>query len=425
LTQVTTQLQSLRDIALEANAGTVSTANLTALAAQAQQIQTSLLALGNTQDGNGNYIFAGFASQTQPFSAAAAGATYSGDQGQQQVQIAAGQTVAAGDNGGTVFGGSGFNSIKTGNGTFTVAAGTANAGSGVLGAATVSPTSIAAGGSTTYAGGTYKITFTSPTDYSIADTTTAVPPVTTTTAYTNFAPGGTITYGGVQVAITGQPASVAAAASNTGTGVLGNAVLANSNTYAGDAYKITFTSSTDYSIADTTTAVPPVTTTTAYTNFTPGGTITLGSVNVPMTGQPANGDSFNVALDSFTVAPSTNQSIFATVQGLITAMQAGTGTATSATQLSNSIAGSLSNIDQALNNVSTLQSSVGGRLSSIATQFSFATSQQLQLQTSIASLQGVNYAAAVSSLAAQNTTLTAAMQAYTLTQGLSLFKYIS
>jgi len=45
----------------------VSNQNLSALATQAQQIQASLLSLANTQDGNGDYIFAGYAAQTQPF----------------------------------------------------------------------------------------------------------------------------------------------------------------------------------------------------------------------------------------------------------------------------------------------------------------------------------------------------------------------
>ena len=53
----------------------------------------------------------------------ATGATYNGDQGQRQVQIAAGQTVADGDNGDTV-----FNQIKTGNGTFAASAAAGNTG---------------------------------------------------------------------------------------------------------------------------------------------------------------------------------------------------------------------------------------------------------------------------------------------------------
>src|SRR5271154_2196133 len=99
MSQVQTQLQSLRDLALEANSGILTNSNLSAIATQAVQIQNSLLALANTTNGNGEYIFGGFAAQTQPFTLSAAGATYNGDQGQRQIQIAAGQTVADGDSG--------------------------------------------------------------------------------------------------------------------------------------------------------------------------------------------------------------------------------------------------------------------------------------------------------------------------------------
>src|ERR1700676_27949 len=133
LSQVQTQLQALRTLALEANSGTLTNANRSAIATQAVHIQNSLLALANTQNGNGEYIFGGFAAQTQPFTLSATGATYNGDQGQRQVQIAAGQTVADGDNGDTV-----FNQIKTGNGTFVASAASINTGTGILGANTVS-----------------------------------------------------------------------------------------------------------------------------------------------------------------------------------------------------------------------------------------------------------------------------------------------
>src|ERR1700688_4683190 len=147
LSQVQTQLQALRTLALEASSGTLTNSNRSAIASQAAQIQNSLLALANTQNGNGEYIFGGFAAQTQPFTLSAAGATYNGDQGQRQVQIAAGQTVADGDNGDTV-----FNQIKTGNGTFTVAPSALNSGSGIIGATTVSNPAA-------YDDGTYSITF--------------------------------------------------------------------------------------------------------------------------------------------------------------------------------------------------------------------------------------------------------------------------
>jgi len=320
LTQVTSQLQSLRDLALEANSGTESTQNLSAIATQVQQIQQSLLGLANTQDGNGNYIFGGYATQTQPFALTATGAAYSGDNGQNQVQIAAGQTVASADNGNTV-----FNNILTGNGSFTVTANAANTGSGLIGAATVTDP-------TAYTAGDYAINFTTADSYQVVNSTT-------------------------------------------------NAVV-TSGTY------------------------------------TSGQAISFNGTNINLTGTPAAGD-------SFAVTPSTNQSIFSTVQNLVTALQAANGTATSSTQLSNSITGAINDIGQALDQVATVQASVGGRLNAITTQLSVNTSQQTQLQTTIASLQGLNIVSAYSTLEAQNTTLSAAMQAFTITQGLSLFKYIS
>jgi len=141
-------------------------------------------------------------------------------------------------------------------------------------------------------------------------------------------------------------------------------------------------------------------------------------VQVTLTGQPAAGDSFSVA-------PSTNQSVFTTVQNLVSALQQqGTTSAAGEAQLNNSINVAINNIDQALNQSETVQSSVGARLNTITTQQSMASDQQVQLQKSISNLQSLDYPTAITSLDEQNTTLSAAMQAFTLTQGLSLFKFI-
>jgi len=319
LSQVQTQLQSLRDLALEANNSTLSAQDRSAIATQATQIQASLVALANTQDGNGEYLFGGFSSQTQPFTLSATGATYNGDQGQRQVQIAPGQGIADSDNGNAV-----FNQIKTGNGVFVATAALANTGTGALGAATVS----AAAG--TYDGGTYSINFTAPGTYEVRDSTNA---------------------------------------------------LVTSGTY------------------------------------TDGGTISFHGVQVTLTGQPAAGDSFSVA-------PSANQSMFTTVQNLVTALQTSASTSAGMTQLNNSMGAAINNIDQALGNMSNVRASIGARLNTITTQQSVAGSQQIQLQTSISSLQSLDYASAITTLDQQNTTLSAALQAYTITQGLSLFKYL-
>jgi flagellar hook-associated protein 3 FlgL len=320
LTQVQSALQSLRDLALEANSGTESSQGLSAIATQASQIQSSLLGLANTQDGSGNYIFGGYSTQTQPFTLTATGATYNGDQGQRQVQIAAGQTVVIGDNGDLV-----FNQVKTGNGTFVASAAAANTGTGVVGATSVSDPAA-------YTGGTYAINFTAANAYQVVNTAT-------------------------------------------------NAVV-TSGTYAA------------------------------------GQTIAFSGLQITLSGQPAAGDSFSVA-------PSSDQSLFTSVQNLVTALQSPGSGGTAAAQLNNSINSAINNIDQALSQTQTVQSSVGARLNSITTQQSVAGDQQVQLQQSISTLQSLDYASAITSLDSQNTTLSAAMQAFTLTQGLSLFKFIS
>jgi flagellar hook-associated protein 3 FlgL len=317
LSQVQSQLQALRNLALEANSGILTNSNLSSIATQAVQIQNSLLALGNTTNGNGEYIFGGFAAQAQPFTLSATGATYNGDQGQRQVQIAAGQTVADGDNGDTV-----FNQIKTGNGTFTVAAAAGNTGNGVVGATTVSNPAA-------YDGGTYAISFGAAGAYTVKEGATVV---TTGT----YADGGTIAFNGVQVTLNGQPA----------------------------------------------------------------------------------------AGDTFSLAPSTNQSLFTTVQNLVNALQTGLSSSVSSAGFNNSINGAINNIDQALDQTSNVRATIGGRLNSITTQQSVATSQQTQLQQSISNIQGLDYASAITTLDQQNTTLSAALQAFTLTQGLSLFKFL-
>jgi flagellar hook-associated protein 3 FlgL len=318
LAQVQTELQTLRDLALQANNSSVSSDGRAAIASQATQIQNSLLSLANTQDGNGEYIFGGFSTNNQPFTLTPSGAGYAGDQGQRQVQIAAGQTIADGDNGNSV-----FNQIKTGNGTFNASAVAGNTGTGVLGASTVQNPAA-------YDGGTYAINFTAANTYEVRDSAN---------------------------------------------------VLVTSGSY------------------------------------TAGQSISFRGVQVTLNGQPATGD-------SFTVAPSTNQSVFTTVQNLVAALQGAGGTPGTQAQLNNSLASAINNIDQALGQTSNIRATIGARLNSITTQQSVSSSQQIQLKASIASLQSLDYASAITTLTLQNTTLSASMQAFTLTQGLTLFKYL-
>jgi flagellar hook-associated protein 3 FlgL len=234
------------------------------------------------------------------------------------VQIGAGQTVVVGDNGDLV-----FNQVKTGNGTFNVTPASTNSGTGILGATAVTDPA-------DYTGGTYSIEFTAPDAYQVVNS------------------GGTVVTSG---------------------------------------------------------------------SYTSGQAITFAGMQVTLSGAPATGD-------SFAVAPSTNQSVFTTVQNLANALQQSTATPAGEAQLNNSIVSAINGIDQALDNTQTVQSSVGARLNTITTAQAVATTQQTQLQQSISNIQSLDYPSAVTTLDSQNTTLSAAMEAYTQTEGLSLFKYL-
>jgi flagellar hook-associated protein 3 FlgL len=205
--------------------------------------------------------------------------------------------------------------------------------------------------------------------------------------------------------------NVSAAAGNTGTGILGATTVSNPTAYTGGSYTIEFTAPNAYKVVSSTGATV---TSGAYAS---GQAISFAGLEVTLSGQPA-------AADNFDVAPSSNQSLFATVQNLATALGQGNATPAAQAQLNNSIAGAVNGIDQALQHLQTVQSSVGARLNSITAQQSVATTQQTQLQQSITSIQGLDYASAITTLDSQNTTLSAAMQAFTQTQGLSLFKYL-
>ena len=385
-----------------------------------------------------------------------------------------------------------FNQIKTGNGTFAVAAAAGNAGSGVVGATTAANPNASTGAP-------FKIAFTAANTYQVTDASNDV------VAGGAYTAGQTIAFNGLNVALGGQPASgdsftvtpaangvvgVTAAAANTGSGVT------NSSSYTGSNYNIAFTSATTYQVQNVTSgqtvstgtyaagqaitvgdeqvtlngtpkngdlfAVDPstnanysVTPATANTGtgyadpigysggaysikfltpstyqvldagnnavtsgaYTAGQAITFAGVQVTLTGTPAPGDTFGVA-------PSTNQSLFTTVQNLVTAIQNGASSADK-TQLNNSIASGLNNLDQAISQTSTVQAEVGGRQNAITTALSLQSSQQIQLKTTISSLQGTDYLSATATLTSLNTTMSAALEAYTLTEGLSIFKYIS
>lgn len=104
LSSVVNLLQRVRDLAVQANNGSQNAADRKAAASEVSQLLDTMKSLANTQDANGEYIFAGFKTGQQPFSTNSSGTvSYSGDQGQRQLQIGPSRSVPVGDSGSNVF----------------------------------------------------------------------------------------------------------------------------------------------------------------------------------------------------------------------------------------------------------------------------------------------------------------------------------
>jgi flagellar hook-associated protein 3 FlgL len=184
-------LQRLRELAVQASNATETAESRRMIATEVRQRLDGLLQLANTQDGNGQYLYAGYSTGTRPFAATPAGYQYNGDQGQRLVQVGPGTLLADSDSGAAI-----FQLVRNGNGVFVAGADAANTGSGVIGARGVADPS-------QWDGGSYTIVFTGPASYEVRDAADAVIPGGSGT----YTPGQNIVFRGVQLEITGTPAT--------------------------------------------------------------------------------------------------------------------------------------------------------------------------------------------------------------------------
>ncbi|MFJ1213887.1 flagellar hook-associated protein FlgL [Burkholderia pyrrocinia] len=198
LQSVSGVLTSAQTLLVRAGDGSLADSDRSALATQLQGYRDQLMTLGNTNDGAGNYLFAGTKNSAAPFTTTPSGSvTYVGDSGTRQVQIADSSSVSQGDTGAAV-----FMSVPGIGSSPVPSAGAANTGTGTIGTVTVTNPSIATNGHqfTIQFGGTAA----APT-YTVTDNTASPP---TTTPAQAYSAGSAIALGGgMTVAVSGKPAA--------------------------------------------------------------------------------------------------------------------------------------------------------------------------------------------------------------------------
>ena len=103
-TQLEVILNNIKDQMLQANNGAMSDEDLQAIAKQTRNNFDQLLDIANSQNESGDYIFAGYQTDQQPFSQQTdASISYSGDSGVREVQIAKNIKIPTNQAGDAVF----------------------------------------------------------------------------------------------------------------------------------------------------------------------------------------------------------------------------------------------------------------------------------------------------------------------------------
>lgn len=320
-------LQDVKTLTISAGNGALNDSDRQSIATDLRGRLDELIAQANGTDGTGNYLFGGFQVASPPFSSAATGAVYSGDQGQRLVQVSTSRQIALSDPGDAI-----FQNIPTTAGTIGTKAAAANSGTGSVSGVTVTD-------ATALVNHNYSIQF---------SVSAATPPVTT------------------------------------------------------------------YDVLDSTAGGPALSTGNAYVAGQP---ISFAGQQLTVSGAPANGD-------AFTVQPAAKQSIFKTLSDLITALQTPATGIVGKANLERSLSIANGNIDNALNNVLTTRSSIGSRLKELDSLDTYGQDRDIQYETALQQIQGVDYNKAISDFTQQNITLEAAQKSFVKISGLSLFNLL-
>lgn len=104
LTSTTTSLQSAYSKVQQSQSGAISTSDRKSIASELVQLQNQIYDLMNSKNADGEYIFGGNQSQTQPFVKDSSGAyLFQGDTGQRMIQVSPSVNIASNDSGLSVF----------------------------------------------------------------------------------------------------------------------------------------------------------------------------------------------------------------------------------------------------------------------------------------------------------------------------------
>lgn len=373
LDSVTLLLQDLRERSVQLGNATLTDQERGFIASEFKSRFEDLIGLANSQNGTGQFLFSGFQGATKPFAvnspvlpqnfdATNPAVDYFGDQGERLLQVEASRQMGITASGLDVFmrihNGNGEFAVETLTNNVLVPAGQTNAGTAIADQGTILDIA------------KWNASPVQPQDFQVQFRvdSTVFPPVT----YYNLVD------------------------SASGNSMFTNAAPTGGPPFVGD-WKL----------------------------YTPGQAIPFSGLNatfgtdlgaqVLVTGAPADGD-------RFAVKASRNQSIFDTVQNLITvAGQPVAKTPAGNTEFMNDLGAQVSALDRALENVLRVRATVGSRMTELEALESGGSDLDLQFSARLSNLQDLDYAKAISDLSRRQMQLEAAQASFLRITGLSLF----
>jgi flagellar hook-associated protein 3 FlgL len=172
---------------------------------------------------------------------------------------------------------------------------------------------------------------------------------------------------------------------------------------------------TTYSVMDTSTA--PASAVLADQPYESGKQIAFDGTSFAITGQPADGDKFEVK-------PSEKESVFTTMTRLVDALRNYSDDAAGRAMLSNKLNTASEGLRSSLDNILTVRASVGSRMKELDYLDDSGSDLGIQYSATLSKLQDLDIVKAISQYASQQTTLEAAQKSFKTMSGLSLFNYI-
>lgn len=210
---------------------------------------------------------------------------------------------------------------------------------------------------------------------------------------------------------------------NTGTGVVSTGSVVNASAYVPDNYTMSFALNSQgkmvvmVSGAASGNVVPPTGLPDDAPLYQDGSVVNFNGMELTVSGTPAAGD-------SFAINPAKNESIFSTVQRMISNLNKPYKTSVEKALTETENNQLLSQLDKAFSHISNVQADLGARLNQLA---SAENANQNLLDTSNAALKllrEIDPYQVASELTLQLYNLQIAQKSYVQIQGMSLFNYI-